>query len=366
MSNTITPNMSLIVPGVGTEASPTWATDLNSDLAILDQHNHSNGQGVQITPAGLNINSDLPINGNNLTLVNSVELNNLSSPLAGAAPHLTTIYASGGNLYYNDAAGNQIKMTSSGSVNATSSGIASGTATASFSAGTLVVDSNTNTPAAIQGGPISIGNIVANSNFATLQAPNSLASNYTLTLPPNNSTGGAAFLTYDASNNIGVGPATTAGITGSNIASQTLTQGLRAPMTVGTTATAGNFALSASSGVIGLNGNQTLLTATLTTTGRPVALGLISDGSGNDSSYTIITSGTNLIFTFANNGTQVSTQFTNMSNAGMNLPVSIFNHIDTSIAGSPGTYTYTFNVIMPTVGSPEGALNYAKLFAYEI
>ena len=56
-----------------------------------------------------------------------------------------------------------------------------------------------------------------------------MASNYTVTLPPINSSGSTAFMTYDTSNNMGVGPAVTGGITGSNIANQTITQGLLAP-----------------------------------------------------------------------------------------------------------------------------------------
>src|ERR1700689_114005 len=143
----LTPNMNLVVPTVGEDPGPDWANNINADLAILDEHNHSNGQGVPVTPAGLNINTDLPLNGNNLTLVNSVRFNNLLATLPGSAPTLGVAYEALGNLYFNDAAGNVVQITKSGSVNATSSGISSGTATASFSGGVLVVDSNVNTPA---------------------------------------------------------------------------------------------------------------------------------------------------------------------------------------------------------------------------
>jgi hypothetical protein len=140
MPSSITPNMNLVVPVVGSEPGPTWAFDLNADIGILDEHNHSAGQGVQINPDGLNINSDLPLNGNNLTLVNTVRFNNLLASLAGTTPNLGVIYEAVNELYYNDGVGNVVQLTKAGSVNATTSGISSGTATASFVGGTLVVD----------------------------------------------------------------------------------------------------------------------------------------------------------------------------------------------------------------------------------
>jgi microcystin-dependent protein len=197
--------MNLVVPVVGQEPGPTWASDLNADLGILDQHNHSSGQGVQITNSGININTDFSINSNNLIGVNSVRFNNLTGTIAGTAPNLGIIYEALNELYYNDGVGNVVQITKTGVINATSSGISSGTATASFSGGTLVVDSNVNTPADIQAASILIGNPgVASSNFATLQAPSALGANYNLTLPPSNGTGGTVALSYDTSNNIGL------------------------------------------------------------------------------------------------------------------------------------------------------------------
>ena len=179
---TTSPNMSLLVPTVGVDPGPDWATNLNASLTILDQHNHSPGQGVLINPDGLNINADLPFNNNNATLLRSARFQVQSAPLA-LASDIGCLYVSGVDLYYNDVNGNQIKMTSGGTVNATSSGISSGTATASFVAGELVVNSAPNTPANIQGASILIGNNVANSNYVTLSAPNALAADETITLP---------------------------------------------------------------------------------------------------------------------------------------------------------------------------------------
>ncbi len=179
---TISPNMGLSVPSVGSDPSPDWANNLNASLSILDGHNHSAGSGVQITPNGLDINIDLAFQNNNATQLRSARFTSQMSPISGAQD-LDCIYVSGVDLYYNDGNGNQIRITSGGSVNATSSGISSGTATAGFVAGTLVVDQAANTPGNIQAGSILIGDNVANSKFVTVSAPGSLASNYTITLP---------------------------------------------------------------------------------------------------------------------------------------------------------------------------------------
>lgn len=218
MSVIVTPNMGLTLPVPGSELGPQYASDNNGSFTSIDGHDHTPGQGVPITPAGLNINSDLSLNGNNLILANSIEYVNLSAPLAGSSPFLNTTYFANGNFYVNDGAGNQIKITSAGNVNATASGISSGTATASFAGGVLVVDQNVNTPGDIQAGSIFIGNNVPGSSFAKVQAPSSLGADYSLTLPPTNSTGSTAFVTIDTSNNMGEGPAVTGGLTTANFA----------------------------------------------------------------------------------------------------------------------------------------------------
>jgi hypothetical protein len=343
----LSPNMSLPVPIVGLELGPTWANDINACLGILDQHNHSNGQGVQITPAGININTDLPMNGNNLTLVNSVRFNNLLSTLPGSAPNLGVVYEALGNLYFNDAAGNVIKITSAGAVNATSSGISSGTATASFSGGVLVVDSNVNTPANIQAGSILIGNNVASSNYATLQAPSSLGANYSLTLPPTNGSGSTVFLTYDTSNNEGIGPAVQNGITRSNLAA------------VGQqiSASCGAFTWSTPSTPT----NVTNLSVTITTSGRPVMVMLQDDGTVSGGSYISqsTTGGGVATLSFVRGVTEINEYIFKATAGGTQFwPVSLV-YLDTPTAG---TYTYTVSV---ATGSSM-SVNDAVLVAYEL
>lgn len=216
---TISPNMSLPIPVTGVDSGPDWANNLNACLSIVDQHNHSSGSGIQITPAGLNINSDLAINGNNLTLIRSVRFSPQLSALSLPAD-VGCLYEAGVDLYYNDGAGNQIRITQSGSVSGstgTITGLPSGTASASYGGGTFVFQSATSTSAVIDGGSFIFRNNTASSKGLTLSPPNAMASNYGLTLP--SIPGSQSFLTLDASGNIAGYASISQGLTGSNIIS---------------------------------------------------------------------------------------------------------------------------------------------------
>ena len=64
--------MSMPIPVVGVDPGPDYAENLNAALLILDTHDHSPGKGVAITPAGINITSDLPFGGFNATALRSL------------------------------------------------------------------------------------------------------------------------------------------------------------------------------------------------------------------------------------------------------------------------------------------------------
>lgn len=102
MANTIpSPNMSLPVPVVGTQTGPQYAININACLAILDAHTHTPGSGAPITTAALNINADLSMGGNNLTLVKSVRFLTQSTTLVDPSD-LGCIYEVGDDLYFNN------------------------------------------------------------------------------------------------------------------------------------------------------------------------------------------------------------------------------------------------------------------------
>lgn len=186
MANTaISPNMNMPVPVVGVDPGPDWATNVNSCLSIIDSHNHTSGQGVSITPQAIDINDDLPMNGNNLTTARSVRF----TPQTGTITNPTDLgclYENGVDLYYVDGAGNQVRITQGGSVTGatgTITGLPSGTASAAFAGGTFTFQSATNTPATMNIGPIVTGAAVASSKTVTISASGSQPANYALTWP---------------------------------------------------------------------------------------------------------------------------------------------------------------------------------------
>lgn len=184
MSSTISPNMQLVIPTVGNQPGPQYASNVNSSLTLIDAHDHSLGKGVQITPAGININTDLPLNSNDLTEIRSLELDVQSAALDPAETN--RIYDLDGELYFNDGNGNQVPITANGAVAGTPGSIANLVSPASASYvvlnTTFVFQSDVNTAANIDVGSIRMRNIVASSPALTL-APPSLASSYTITLP---------------------------------------------------------------------------------------------------------------------------------------------------------------------------------------
>ena len=203
-NTTISPNMSLPVPVVGVDPGPDWATNIDACLSIIDSHNHTTGQGVPITPQAININVDLPFNANNATTLRSVRFSPQSGTISGASD-LGCLYENGVDLYYIDGAGNQVRITQGGSVTGASgtiTGLPSGTASASFAGSTFTFQSATNTPAAMNFGPVTLGQAVASGKNVTISASGSQAANYNLTLPialPASS----AFVTCDSSGNLG-------------------------------------------------------------------------------------------------------------------------------------------------------------------
>lgn len=202
-NTTLSPNMSLPVPVVGVEPGPDYATDQNTCFSILDAHDHTAGSGVQITPNAININATLPLNQNNLTLARSVRFFAQGSPIA-LPTDIGCLYESGVDLYYNDGSGNQIRMTQSGSIAGVSGSIGGlvSPASATYVSATpaFVFQSAASTAAHLDGGSVILRNITSGSFGLTL-APPTLASNYTLTLPPIPAT--TKIMSMDSSGNIG-------------------------------------------------------------------------------------------------------------------------------------------------------------------
>ena len=116
-------NLSLPTPSV--TPGPTYATQLNTALEVVAEHDHSSGNGVKITPAGMNIISDLAMNNNNLASVRAVRMQDQGGIITEPAD-LRCLYVVNGDLYYQNAAGTAVQITSGGGINIASVGTIGG------------------------------------------------------------------------------------------------------------------------------------------------------------------------------------------------------------------------------------------------
>ena len=104
----------LAKPAVGVTAGPTWATDLNTSIDAVDDHDHSTNKGIRITPAAINVNADMEFNQNSAS-----ELKNLifdSSVTAATTSY--SVYQASGNLYWRNGSGTAVQITTGTTVNA--------------------------------------------------------------------------------------------------------------------------------------------------------------------------------------------------------------------------------------------------------
>jgi hypothetical protein len=215
--------MQLTIPNVGTEPGPQYAFDVNTALTLVDGHDHTPGKGVQITPAGLNINATLTFNDNMLSNVMAVVFQSQTSVSTAQALYVApgTEPSPGpyADLWYNDGVNPPIQMTSNGTVNATIASIPG----ESYGGGTFTWRQGTgsSTPANFDIGSITIRPVIpSTTNGVTLTANSSGA--YSI-LFPEALPAAQAFVTIDNGGNMMFGPATANGITASNIANGTIT-----------------------------------------------------------------------------------------------------------------------------------------------
>lgn len=368
MPTNTSPNMGMPVPVVGQESGPQYATDINNSLTIIDNHNHAAGAGVQINPAGININSDLTFNSNNATSLNSARFTALGAPLAGSSPNLDCIYVSGVDLYYNDGNGNQVRITQSGGVAGSPGSISNLTSPASASyqsgPGTFVWQSAANTAANMDMASITIRDQTANSNGITINVPPALAANYSMNLPPT-LPGTAEVLTLDNSGNIGYQTYDQVGQNMSSVGANAVAASRT--RTVAQVVGIGGVATSPSCGVFNVpNGSTAMVTnmsVTITTSGRPVMLMLVPTTNVGGNGF--ITATGTMVFQFFNTSNSVSF-FTNggpqSSVVTGQIPSGSICMIDTFISGSPGTYNYQLYASVAN----SGTIANCQLIAYEL
>jgi len=355
MASTTSPNMNLVVPTVGSEPGPNWANDVNADLSIIDSHNHSSGQGVQIQPNGININADLPFNSNNATQLRTTRFSPQNSPIPNTGSDVAELYVSGNELFFNDTTGgNQVQLTSNGTVNATSSGISSGTATASFSAGVLNVKSSSTSFGNVAMQSAVLANAGNLSNQLTLQAP-TLSGSITETLPAIPVS--QSFMTIDASGNMAAYAPINQGITRSNLAAV----GQQISLSCGT--------FNSGSSPSGVHSDPiTNLSLSITTTGRPVIVMLVPFAAASVKANVATNSAATLSLIIDNGTTDIGeiqlNQNTILGTSTTNTSWAWAPSMVCMDTPSAGTITYTASILRGA-GATATVIGY-KLMAYEL
>lgn len=369
--STVSANMSLTIPTATVTPGPEFALNINSDLSIIDTHDHTTNKGVAIPSAGININSDLPFNTFNATLLRSTRYA-VQTPPISLPSDLGCVYVSGVDLYFNDVSGNQIRLTQSGGVAGAPGSISglSSPASASYNSGSqkFIWQSAALTSANMDFGSAILRNNTP-SSFGLTLAPPVLANNYSITLPT--LPAASSFMQIDASGNISNTIPVANGITRSNQAAvgQQFSASCESWLSTGSTSFENVGSLSLS----------------ITTTGRPVVVGIMSYGS-NTATVGMVASSTALaglagtgIFSMTYQvlrgttsiGTQSWVLYNQASQQTTYMPPN-YNVLD---AVSAGTYTYQVQAISNVATSGAGGgggtrmqmtWNNVKLFAYEL
>lgn len=358
-TTTISPNMQLPVPVVGVDPGPDWATQINNCLALIDSHTHVTGQGVPVTPSGLDINADLSIAGNNLTLVRSTRFQNQTSTLSGVSD-LNCAYSSGtgGDLYYNDGSGNKIRLTQSGSIVGTTGSIGGLVSPASATyipaSQKFVWQSAANTAANLDCGSVIFRNITASSYGLTLAPPSSLALNYTITLPAIPAASGN-FLTIDTSGNI----SSNVKIDGTTLLNTSNTIAVQASQLVdnSTTAASSNQIIVKSGGITSTQLAANSVTTTAITDANVTTAKLDATVQGNIAKAWVNFNGLPFSGTYSQSGTTVTVT---MSAHGMAAGDKIYIDITSGTAvdgfytiatSATNSFTYTAATSLSTSGN---------------
>jgi hypothetical protein len=291
MANTTT-NMGLTLNVVGITQDPIWSNNINGDWSIIDAHDHSVGKGAQVTPAGLNINSDLSFNFNNVTSIRSWQGQNQTAFLA-LPTDINCGYFVNGNFTINNSSGTPVQITSGAGLNIASLGTIGGDfgglnpAAVTYSNVTknFAFTQSPNTPASLSVNSVAFGYPSASPQFVTLGAPATVSS-YTITLPAAVAAS-ASVMTFDTSGNASFTPYTSAN-TPSTVVTRDSSGNINA---VGLTVTT----LTAASSTIALVGNETI-SGTLGVTGQ-ISGGSLSTAGGlavsGTASLTTVTVGGN-------------------------------------------------------------------------
>lgn len=353
-----TPNMNLTLPVVSQTPGPTWASEINADLSLLDAHDHTSGKGALVPVAGLDINADLSLATHALTDVTKAVLLDQASVAT-----LNALYAVGGDLYWTDGGGIPVRITSGGSVfvggTGNIGGLPNGSAAVNYVSGPLAyefLDENGNEAALL-------GSTVGLYNLTLSQTPGS--STYTLRLPISTPSA-PSFVTGTVSGSI----ATLA----FNAQANYVTRSMQAAVNeqVGTSS---NPSVTSTFPTF----TNVTSTITVTSTGRPIMIGLMSDEGASPTyshiRFSSMSTGVMEAFFQVNVTGSATTKimahkvdfYSNTTN-GVYVPTSMFHHL--YVPPGPGTYTFQLQACTQSAGGGfvSTTLDFADpiLYAYEL
>jgi len=334
----VTPYMNLTLPTVSVTTGPEYATENNTAFTAVDAHNHTLGKGLPIPSDGISLNSALTFNGFDGTDFRSTRFEDQGSPL-GLSTDVSCLYSAVGELYYNDGNGTQIQLTAGGALNAASIGgiggdYGSSTATVFYTSGTTTYTfwQDTDEAGLMDCGAVTIRDTGASANGITLEAPNPLSADYTITLPTGLPSA-AGFLTMSTTGDLSVT------IIGQSVVKSSST---------------GTFSTSSGAPV-----DVTNATVNITTTGRPVRIMLQPDGTASQAA--INASAGNVFYITMVRDASVTFASWYFQPYAATAPSAI-DFIDDG--ASAGFHNYKLQVQVISGGAIQ--FNYMKLVAYEV
>jgi hypothetical protein len=393
-----TPYMNLDLPTVNVTSGPEWASKLNIAFEALDAHDHSDGKGARVSPAGMNINGDLEFNDNNAVELKSARYNNQGAALAGIND-IRCVYVSGNDLYYNNGTGTAVQITAGAGLNAASIGgiggdYASSSASVSYSNAnkTFSFTQSANTAAHLDAGNVIIREPTASANGITLKSPISLGSAYNFIFPTGlPSSGQTKILSIDSSGQVGAlydsdnstievssnelrvkdGGITASKMASNAVATATIQDGAvthakRGAVPYSVSSSSGNYSRTS-----GAEADITNLSVSFTSIGRPVRIQFIGDTT-NPSFLSSIgisrgTSGTAEAYIYIYRDSTVIAEFPLALTAGSSspsyiIPASSISHTDFPAAG---TYTFKARCESDGLGTTLNVTS-VKLMVYEL
>jgi hypothetical protein len=181
-----TPNMGLTQSTPLITGGPAWAVNIEADLVLIDQHDHSAGKGVPIPISSLNVNGDLSMSGFSVTNLLTSDYNSQPATLIATS----AVYVVNGDLYYNNGSGIPIRITAGIAVNVAGVGGITGLAgtlgavTYSNLTKTFTFTQDANKTANIIAGTLTLSEPgVVGPSLINLKSPAALAGSYDITLP---------------------------------------------------------------------------------------------------------------------------------------------------------------------------------------